>query len=232
MIGTTDRMPVDYAQYYLYGTNYVEGEDHEALRRIREGNSVAAAAPDHLAVSCGTHAGSIRLSVEGRVDPPGPPGADWETVVDLSLYSVTGELGVQPWGGEAADEAVRGNLAVAGAGWYRVRVETRGRDRGRALNVANPWVEEHRLTLWPAPPARDHVHRVTDEVGTATYDPTRPAGAPITPPIAASSADESLLRAWARSAGIAIDDNRPIPRSVRALATATGFLPTGHHGEP
>ncbi|MET9611654.1 hypothetical protein [Kitasatospora indigofera] len=98
MIGTTDRMRVDYAHYYLYGTNYVEGEEHDAFQRIRTGNSVAAAAPDHLTVSCGTHAGSIRLTVEGRMDPPGPPGADWETVVDLSLYSVTGELGVQPWG--------------------------------------------------------------------------------------------------------------------------------------
>lgn len=175
MIATTDRLRVDYAQYYLYGSTYAEGQDHDAFQRIRTGNSVAAAAPDHLTVSCGTHAGSIRLTVESRMDPPRPPGADWEAVVDLSLYSVTGELGVQPWGGQAADEAVRGNLAAAGAGWYRVRVETRGRDTGRALNVANPWVEEHRLTLWPAPPAPDHVHRVTDEVGKATYDPTRPA---------------------------------------------------------
>lgn len=98
MIGTTDRMQVDYAQYYLYGSNYVEGEDHDAFQRIWTGNSVAAAAPDYLAVSCGTLAGYIRLTVEGRMDPPGPPGADWETVVDLSLYSLTGELGVQPWG--------------------------------------------------------------------------------------------------------------------------------------
>ncbi|KOV26981.1 hypothetical protein ADK60_20310 [Streptomyces sp. XY431] len=228
MIGTTDRMRVDYAQYYLYGTNYVEGEDHNALERVRTGNSVAAAAPDHLTVSCGTHAGAIRLSVEGRMDPPGPPQADWETVVDLSLFSAAGELGVQPWGGQAADGAVRGNLAVAGAGWYRVRVETRGRDKGRALNVANPWVEEHRLTLWPAPPAPDHVHRVTDEVGKATYDPTRPADPPIPPIPPAPSADDSLLRAWARSAGIAVDDNKPIPRSVRALAVAAGVLPTHH----
>ncbi|WP_329492678.1 hypothetical protein [Kitasatospora herbaricolor] len=226
MIGTTDRMQVDYAQYYLYGSNYVEGEDHDAFQRIWTGNSVAAAAPDYLAVSCGTLAGYIRLTVEGRMDPPGPPGADWETVVDLSLYSLTGELGVQPWGGEAADDAVRRNLAVAGAGWYRVRVETRGRDKGHALNVADPWVEEHRLTLWPAPPTPDHVYRVTDEVGKATYDPTRPADPPIHPP--APSADEPLLRAWARSEGIAIDDNKPIPQSVRALAMAAGVLPTHH----
>jgi hypothetical protein len=144
MTWTTDTMWVEYAQYYLCSPDF--GPDpYDMLRRVREGNTVAAGGPERLTVICGTNTGNIRLTVEVRDDPPARPEPSWETAVDVSICSVSGKLGLESWGGAGRPDA--GNLAQAGSGWYRIRIETRGRDLGRERNSVGTWVEEHRLTI-------------------------------------------------------------------------------------
>ncbi|MFF4342075.1 hypothetical protein ACFY00_19330 [Kitasatospora sp. NPDC001540] len=185
MMWTTDAMHVAYCQYFLYGPELPDGWDAHALDRLFHGNGVAAGCPDHLTVLCGTHTGLIRLGVERCAQRPPEPGPEWESVVELSLHS-SGELRLRAWDGVDVDGP--GNLAHAGPGWYRVRVQTRGRDRGREADTAARPVEEHRLTLWPAPPAPDAVLRVGDLTGRRHHDPRRPAPQPIRPPAARRAA--------------------------------------------
>ncbi|MEV4558031.1 hypothetical protein AB0K51_13675 [Kitasatospora sp. NPDC049285] len=179
MTWTTEAMHVADCLYFLYGPELPEGWDGHALTRVFHGNGVAAACPDHLTVLCGTHTGLIRLGVVRSGERPGEPGPEWESVVELSVYS-SGELRLRAWDG--VEPAGAGNLAHAGRGWYRIRVQTRGRDRGREADTAARAVEEHRLTVWPAAPAPDLVLRIGDLTGRRHHDPRRPAPQPISPP--------------------------------------------------
>ncbi|WP_329315512.1 hypothetical protein [Streptomyces sp. NBC_01262] len=228
MTWTTDTMRVEYAQYYLCGPDF--GSDpYDTLRRVREGNTVAAGGPEHLTVICGTNTGNIRLTVEVRDDPPAGSEPSWETAVDVSICSVSGKLGLEGWGGAGRPDA--GNLAQAGSGWYRIRIETRGRDRGRERNSVGTWVEEHRLTIWPAPPESDRVHRIGDELGRHRYDPQRPPLEPIRPaepsPGPGESADDAI-RAWAGHTGLELGDTDPIPSFIREAARLAGVPGPGN----
>ena len=172
-------MFVAYRQYYLQGDEFLSVyDDADTVRRIHAGNSLAAGGPEHLTVRAGTHTGYIRLTTRQRADEPPLPGEEWETVVDVSICSTSGMLRLFQWGGEVQWDA--GNFAMAGEGWYRVRVQTRGRDEGDAHQGDTP-VEEHFLSVWPAPPAPDTVHRANDTFARTHYDPTRPPGQPVQP---------------------------------------------------
>jgi hypothetical protein len=184
---TSDRMFVSYCQYYLQGDEFLtEYDDADTVERIFEGNSLAAGGPEHLTMFAGTHTGWIRLTTEqcpqeppsGGEEGPEGEGEEWETVVDVSICSTSGVLRLFRWGGDVVEDA--GNFAVAGAGWYRVRVRARGRDAG-ATNAGDEVVEEHRVSVWPAPPLPDVVHRADDAFARAHYDPGRPPGLPIHP---------------------------------------------------
>jgi hypothetical protein len=175
---TTDAMHVAYHQYYLCGADY-DFEDLDEVQRLYSGNTVAVGSPEHLAAHSGTHTGVIRLTVEQLDHAPPAPGAEWECAVEVSLYSTSGELWLEQWGGDAVRDV--GNLALAGPGWYRVRVQTIGRDRGYAKDTTFAWVEEHYLAIWPAPPEPDLVHRVTDRFGLTDYNPRRPPAQPLYP---------------------------------------------------
>ncbi|MFI1397244.1 hypothetical protein [Streptomyces sp. NPDC020681] len=182
---TTDSMPVSYCQYYLQGDDFlVEYDDADTIGRIHAGNGLAAGGPEHLTVLSGTHTGEITLTTEQLQDAPPPPGDEWETAVDVSICSTSGALWLAQWGGDVVPDA--GNFAISGAGWYRVRVQTRGRDAGRGPEASDvpdapASVEEHCLTIWPAPPAPDLVHRAADAIARACYDPTDPPALPIDP---------------------------------------------------
>jgi len=159
---TSDTMHVSYRQYYLCGAEY-DYEDLDEVERLYSCNTLAVASPEHLTAHSGTHTGVIRLTVELLAGAPPAPGTEWESAVEVSLCSTSGELWLEQWGGDVVRDA--GNLAHAGPGWYRIRVQTIGRDRGHADDTAFAWVEEHHLTIWPAPPEPDLVHRITDEFG-------------------------------------------------------------------
>ncbi|MFF3611674.1 hypothetical protein [Streptomyces sp. NPDC002580] len=179
MTWTSDHMFVSYGQYYLQGDEFLsEYDDTDTVMRIFAGNSLAAGGPEHLTVRAGTHTGFIRLTTRQCADEPLPPGPEWETVVDVSICSTSGHLRLFRWGGDVEDAA--GNFATAGAGWYRVRVQARGRDEGDAHEGDTP-VEEHFLSVWPAPPRPDAVLRADDAFAREHYDPTRPPGRPIHP---------------------------------------------------
>ncbi|MCX4825516.1 hypothetical protein OG883_37825 [Streptomyces sp. NBC_01142] len=186
---TSDRMFVSYCQYYLVGEDFLTVyDDTDTVSRIFDGNSLAAGGPEHLTVYAGTHTGWIRLTTEQRSDAPPPPGDAWETAVEVSIYSTSGVMRLERWGGDSVEEA--GNFASAGPGWYRVRVQTRGRDEGDA-HEGDESSEEHFLSVWPAPPEPDVVHRAADAFAGAHYDPARPPGRPIHPDDPVAFADHS-----------------------------------------
>ncbi|MFC8495642.1 hypothetical protein ACFUJU_33570 [Streptomyces sp. NPDC057235] len=219
-IWTTDAMPVHYAQYCIVGPHSISN-DADEFRRIREGNTVAAAQPDLLTVRCGTHTGPIRVTIDRTNVPPDAPSPHWETSVEVSMHA-SKDLGLQAWGGEESPNA--GNIAHAGPGWYRVLIQTRGRDQGKALNTANEWVEEHYLTIWPAAPEAEVVHWINDRVGLGSYSPEREPQLPIFPDSNPNEdAEDSALRSWAKISGFIIDDSEAIPSYIREAAKLSGY---------
>ncbi|MGX8910279.1 hypothetical protein ACR820_34580 [Streptomyces netropsis] len=216
----TDTMQVAYRLYYLVGKDSdIFHREKDATDRALASNSLAAAAPEHLTVITGTHTGNIRLSVELRSDEPEPPAPQWETAIDVSLYSTSGRLWLSEWAGELIDTA--GNLAHAGSGWYRVRVQARGRDRGAAQGAVQAWVEEHQLTIWPAAPDHDKVHWVTDAFGLHYYDPQRPTASPVYPADAlpwAIRTDNVRIRAWAEQLGYDVQGQDRIVAAIHAAS--------------
>ncbi|WP_329117538.1 hypothetical protein [Streptomyces sp. NBC_01465] len=176
---SSDRMFVSYHQYYLQGDGFLtEYQESDTVGRIFAGNSVVAGGPEHLTVRSGTHTGWIRLTTQQCAAEPPLPGPEWETVVDVSICSTSGQLHLCCWGGDVEEDA--GNFAMAGEGWYRVRVQARGRDEGDANQGDDP-VEEHVLSVWPSPPQPDVVHSASDTFAREHYDPARPAPEPIQP---------------------------------------------------
>ncbi|MFF3410522.1 hypothetical protein ACFYW8_30820 [Streptomyces sp. NPDC002742] len=176
---TSDRMHVSYCQYYLQGDDFLTVyDDADTVGRIYGGNSLAAGGPEHLTVLAGTHTGWIRLTTEQCAQEPPPPGPEWETAVDVSIYSTSGNLRLFQWGGDVQEGA--GNFATVGEGWYRVRVLARGRDEGEGNEGDDP-VEEHSLSVWPAPPEPDVVHRADDAFARTHHDPARPPAEPVQP---------------------------------------------------
>src|SRR5690349_13544979 len=109
-------MFVSYCQYYLQGDDFLTVyDDADTVGRVFEGNSLAAGGPEHLTVFTGTHTGWIRLTTEHRAEEPPPPGLAWETAVDVSIYSTSGNLRLFRWGGDIEEEAR--NFATAGQAW-------------------------------------------------------------------------------------------------------------------
>ncbi|MGW5263143.1 hypothetical protein ACWEQG_19380 [Microbispora sp. NPDC004025] len=97
------------------------------------------------AVSVGTAMDNtpICLTVKALPHTPRVRLRGWDTVVETGLASPDGVLGLA---GEA--DGSLPNLAVAGPGYYRVRVYVRG--RAEALKYASEWpVEEHLLLVFP-----------------------------------------------------------------------------------
>ncbi|WP_322759440.1 hypothetical protein [Frankia sp. Cr2] len=85
----------------------------------------------------------------------------WEAVVDVSYHSPEGKTYLYTWDFSLPEDA--GNLAHAGPGWYRTRVQTRGRAEGRRHDSSKEPVEEHSISLWPATgPEPDRVHKMDD----------------------------------------------------------------------
>ncbi|MEV4872069.1 hypothetical protein [Streptomyces syringium] len=226
----SETMQVAYRIYYLMGEDSdLFQREKDATDRALASNSLAAAGPEHLTVITGTHTGAIRLTVEQRSDEPGPPTARWETAADVSLYSTSGRLWLSEWAGKLVDSA--GNLAHAGSGWYRVRVQARGRDRGAAHRTVQSWVEEHLLSIWPAPPDPDKVHRITDTFGLHYYDPQRPPDSPVYPADAlpwAIKRDNAGIRAWAEQMGYDVQGQDRIVAAIHAASLdrpSTGTRP-------
>ncbi|WP_322759028.1 hypothetical protein [Frankia sp. Cr2] len=178
MIWTSDSLHVFYGQYYLCDARVIP--DQETLLKVHDENSLIKAGPGHLVVLCGTHTGNVRLTV---ILCPAEPalGLDaWDAVVDLSHYSAEGDTWLTEWGGEPRWDA--GLLSHTGPGWYRLRLEVRGRDEAMKFNtVLGEPVEEHAISIWPAPPAPEQVHKMADDFGRRHWDSSRPPAPPVYP---------------------------------------------------
>ncbi|MFD8982447.1 hypothetical protein [Streptomyces sp. NPDC059564] len=215
---TTDTLLVVSGLYYLVGEDAaLFNSDEDGSDRVFEGNTLAAGGPEHLTLLAGTHTGAIRLTVERPLSEPGPPASEWDTVVDVSIYSTSGKLWLND--GEGETRSAAGNLAHTGPGWYRVRAHARGRDRGEAEGIPDAWVEEHLMSIWPAPAQHDLVHRVTDAFGTAYHDPERPPSAPIYPAEAlpwAERVGDAKVRAWAKEFNYGAEDQARIVEAINA----------------
>ncbi|OHV35648.1 MULTISPECIES: pentapeptide repeat-containing protein [Pseudofrankia] len=160
----TDDFRVGYSQYYLCDYNVIP--EGVGLSQAHQGNSLVGAGGGHLAVVCGTHTGWIRITVDVRDDEPPAAFDGWPMVVDISHHSNAGRT----WLGDldSGGPPELWNLTPGGPGWYRVRVRARGRDAARAAGTAcfdaDPPLEEHAVSIWPAPPAPEVVHRGDDEI--------------------------------------------------------------------
>jgi hypothetical protein len=113
-------------------------------------------------VMTGTAAGYVRLTIDPLGSEPELLTADWDEVVEVSLWFE--ELGaVTTEGCEGLEDAPP---LAASPGNYRVRVHARGRDRGGERgSVWDSPVEEHLVQAWPAPPSAEICHKLTDAYG-------------------------------------------------------------------
>lgn len=98
-----------------------------------------------FAVRTGIEEGTVPVSVNVRLDPPGEPDLEsWDEIVEISYTAVEGDArfghgATAPWPGE-----------------FRVRVSATGRDEGD---------ERYDLRIWPAPFTEPLVHKKSDRLG-------------------------------------------------------------------
>ncbi|WP_157180428.1 hypothetical protein [Protofrankia coriariae] len=178
MIWITDSLHLSYFQYYI--CDFDVSPDVETLFKIHHGNSLVAAGPGHLTVMGGTHTGNVRLTIDECDVEPTLNLEAWEVVVDISHYSTNGETCLMQWGANAVLDA--GVLSHVGRGWYRVRVQARGRDEAmKHSTVLGEPIEEHAIGIWPAPPAPEHVHKIGDNFGRGIWDSSSPPTPPVYP---------------------------------------------------
>jgi hypothetical protein len=72
-------------------------------------------------------------------------------------------------------------LAGTHTGWIRLTTQHRADEPPLPGEEWETVVEEHFLSVWPAPPEPDTVHRANDTFARTHYDPTRPTGWPVQP---------------------------------------------------
>ncbi|MFF3849359.1 hypothetical protein [Streptomyces sp. NPDC002328] len=180
MTWTTDRLMVQYGQYYLceFGASF----DPDEIGRIFDGNSLVGTGLGYLVVLSGTHTGHLRLRIEQHDSEPPADFALWESVAEVSYHSAKGHLALQTF-----DHFVReaGTMVHEGPGWYRIRVHTRGRDAGQGLSGLVEYpddpVEDHLISVWRARPKKETVYKITDGFGLQHWDPTRKPAPPVRP---------------------------------------------------
>jgi hypothetical protein len=120
--------------------------------------------PGAAVVVTGTPFGPVAVAVEIYDCPPELNLDDWDEVIEVSLYSFSGQIGLQEIQGPQ-----RTDLPVYESepdDWLRVRAHVRGRDEGDAYNVPPPHpVEEHLVQFWLSPHQDEIRHRLSDQVG-------------------------------------------------------------------
>ena len=131
-------MFVSYCQYYLQGDDFLTVyDDAYTVGRIFEGNSLAAGGPEHFTVFTGTHTGWIRLTTEQCEEEPPSPGLEWETAVDVSIYSTSGNLRLFRWGGDVEEEA--GNFATSARAGIASGFKLADEMRVRGMRATTRW---------------------------------------------------------------------------------------------
>jgi hypothetical protein len=138
-------------------------------------NGLVVCQPSIAIVFVGTATGPVNVTVEPRSGPPaGEHVAEWDEVVEVSIWSAAGQLQVtNPMAYPPPSLPI---LTTTGPGHYRLRVHARGRDRAPDLVAYSPH-EDYLLVSWPAPDAPEVIHKQTDHYG-ATWRSTSPPAPP------------------------------------------------------
>lgn len=139
-------------------------------------------------VMTGTEFGPVRLRYEPYDQALPLPLDGWDDVVEVSMR-LTDATTIH---GPIPDDRVRALPPVShrGAGTYRIRVHTRGRDAARDLgDIDGTPVEDHLLQAWPAPRARKPATNSPTSTAATTgttpeLQPPWPTAAMATPPSA------------------------------------------------
>lgn len=155
MAWTSDAFQIAFSHYSIGDDNTLMPIFMNKLATRR--NGLVETGDGYAYIKTGTHSGALRMTVDLTPQPRIPDVDGWETVVDLNYLSVNGNTHLRTW--EYIPWPEVGNLSSAGPGWYRIRMKARGWDAGRAVNTATEPVEEHHLSIWPAPPGREVIHK-------------------------------------------------------------------------
>jgi hypothetical protein len=150
--------PVESHQFWLHEPDQPRGYPPWEINGL-----VAVTGPGAAMIFTGISTG--RVSVRAEALTAAPPVTDfdeWDEVADVSLPGLTGDLAVAA----LMDDVPPGlpGLCPAGPGDYRVRVHARGRDLSPDEATIQP-AETYLVQCWPAPPAPDVDHKLTDRVG-------------------------------------------------------------------
>ena len=130
----------------------------------RETNGlVAVTGPGSAIIFTGISSGRVPVRAEALTAAPATADlGEWDEIADVSLPGLAGELAVAA----LMDDVPPGlpGLCAAGPGDYRVRVHARGRDTSPDEATDQP-AEAYLVLCWPAPPAPDVQHKLTDRAG-------------------------------------------------------------------
>ncbi len=164
MSTTRLRINARYGQYFIEGRNCDVGSPTP-----QGGNGLIWVTHGAAAIQTGLDTGDLPLTVTVTDQEPPLEADEWEEIVEVSMVIPGNGLAVY----------APGDLPEAGVGLpagedetraWRLRVHARGRDAGRDAefidaDAGEEMVEEHAIQLWPAPPAPELRHRLTDQVG-------------------------------------------------------------------
>lgn len=154
---------VTHSQYYLAELGALSSANPEMYRGF---NGLISSNGKLGIIMTGTESGPVSVGAQWLENEPAPSLDPWDEVVEVSMrFPVHGGVVFGPVDTKA-DERL---IPMLEPGSYRVRVHARGRDAGQALGMtadaANGPVEEHLLLAWPARPAPERVHKLTDAYG-------------------------------------------------------------------
>jgi hypothetical protein len=154
---------VTHSQYYLAELGALSSVNPEMYRGF---NGLISSNGELGIIMTGTESGAVAVSAQWLENEPAPNFDPWDEVVEVSMrFPVYGGVVFGPVDTKA-DERL---IPVLEPGSYRVRVHARGRDTGQASatteEAADGPVEEHLLLAWPARPAPELVHKLTDAYG-------------------------------------------------------------------
>ncbi|MCC9738400.1 hypothetical protein [Streptomyces sp. MNU89] len=104
-------------------------------------------------IRTGIHTGTVHVTARPLNDPPDQPDpGPWEEITEASIYTHTGQLGVDILYPDTYPDTYLDlpDLAHAGPGWYRLRAHARGRDTAPGA-LRDDSDEDYLLLCWPAP---------------------------------------------------------------------------------
>ncbi|MBB5937225.1 hypothetical protein [Streptomyces zagrosensis] len=168
------RISMSHSQYVLYGAHAEPVE--LTAEDLTGGNGLVSvnSAGTYISVMTGTSWGNVDLTIQVTKEEPAQHVDGWNEIVDVSMHVPLGELNI----GDVTADCIEELCLPTGnePRWWRVRVHARGRDA--AAEEGDMWAEEgdtvleqHLLQLWPAPPAPEVRHKLTDEVGANVRNP-------------------------------------------------------------